>query len=269
MKLDLHTHTTYSDGDLDINGNVSKAKELGLDGIAITDHDNIDSWKEIDENNYPIIVIKGVELSTHYKGESVHILGYYLNDGGDYSKLDEFLIKTREDRIKRLDKMIYLLSEMGINLTRKEILKEADGAVARPHVAKAIMKKYPELGLTNDDIFDKYIGNNSPAYVPVNNFQTIDAIKLLKDNHCLVVLAHPLLIKKFDYKELLALGLDGIECFYKYDFSHKEDVLKFALNNNLLVTGGSDYHGPKTRDSIGNSYLEGDECKTFLKKINN
>lgn len=268
MKLDLHTHTTYSDGDLDINGNVSMAKELGLDGIAITDHDNIDSWNEIDENSYPITVIKGVELSTHHKGESVHILGYYLNDGGSYEKLSSVIRKNREDRIKRLDKMIFLLSEMGINLTREDILKEADGAVARPHVAKAIMKKYPELGLTSNDIFDKYIGNNSKAYVPVNDFQTSDAIKLLKDNHCLVVLAHPLLIKKFDYKELLDLGLDGIECFYKYDFDSKEDVLKFALDNNLVVTGGSDYHGPKTRNSIGKAYLEGEKCKVFLKHIN-
>ena len=266
MKLDLHTHTTYSDGDLDINGNVEKAISLGLDGIAITDHDNVDSWSEIDENHYPIKVIKGVELSTYHKGQSVHVLGYYLNDGGDYSELDEFLKKTRIDRITRLDKMISLLKPFGFELTPEEIMSEADGAVARPHVAKAILKKYPELNLTKDDIFDKYIGNDAPAYVPVNNFQLIDAIQLLKDNHCLVVIAHPGYINKFDYHELAEFDIDGIEGFYDYGFD-TDSFEDFGDSHNLLVTGGSDYHGPKTRDSMGCAYLEGDRAKTFLKRI--
>ena len=77
MKYDLHTHTKYSDGELDVDGNVKRAIELGLDGIAITDHDSIESWKIIDQNDYAIPVIKGVELSTFYNGTSVHILGYY------------------------------------------------------------------------------------------------------------------------------------------------------------------------------------------------
>ena len=145
LKYDLRTHTNYSDGDLDILGNVKNAYKLGLDGIAITDHDNIDSWEEIDNNNYPIDVIKGVELSTYYKGDSVHILGYYLNDNGDYSELDEFLKKTREERLVRVKKIIELLKNYDINVTYEEIIKEADGAVARPHIVKAIIKKYPEL----------------------------------------------------------------------------------------------------------------------------
>ena len=139
LKYDLHTHTNYSDGDLDILGNVKNAYKLGLDGIAITDHDNIDSWEEIDNNNYSIDVIKGVELSTYYKGDSVHILGYYLNDNGDYSELDSFLKKTREDRLVRLKKIIELLKDYDINITYEEIIKEAEGAVARPHIVKAII----------------------------------------------------------------------------------------------------------------------------------
>ena len=111
IKYDLHTHTCYSDGDLDILGNVKNAIKLGLDGIAITDHDNIDGWEDIDNNSYKIDVIKGVELSTYYKGDSVHVLGYYLNDGGDYSELDNFLKKTREDRLIRVKKIIDLLKK--------------------------------------------------------------------------------------------------------------------------------------------------------------
>lgn len=267
MRLDLHTHTTYSDGDLAIEGNVKRAIELGIDGIAITDHDNIDTWEEIDEENYPIMVIKGVELSTYYKGSSVHVLGYYLNDGGDYQELDDLLKKTREDRLKRIDKMISLLKPLGIELTREEILTEAHGAVARPHVAKAIMKKYPELGLSMDDVFDNYIGNDAPAYVPVNHFLTTDAISLLKRNHCLAVIAHPLLIKNVDYHELLDLDIDGIEGFYSYDFVPEEDVVKVGDETGILVTGGSDYHGPITRDTMGSITVDDERAKIFLKRI--
>lgn len=268
MRLDLHTHTTYSDGDLDINGNVLEAIKHNLDGIAITDHDNIDSWEEIDNNNYPITVIKGVELSTYYKGESVHLLGYYLNDGGDYLELNKFLINTRKERIERLNKIIDLLSKYDIILTPKEIIREADGAVARPHIARAIMKKYSDRGYTKEYIFDNYIGNDAPCYVPVNNFQTEDAVKLLHDNHCLAVVAHPLYIKKFNYRELKDLGIDGIESIYPYEFDNSKDVLKFTEKNNLIVTGGSDFHGPRTRDTIGKTYVDGERSKIFLKTIN-
>ena len=268
MKLDLHTHTTFSDGDLEIYGNVRKALDFDLDGIAITDHDTIDSWQVIDGNEYPIMVIKGVELSTYYKNSSVHVLGYYLNDGGDYQELDEILKQIRQERLERLEKIISLLKPLGIELSKEEILKEAHGAVARPHVAKAIIKKYPELHLSIDDVFDQYIGNDAPAYVPVNNFQTEDAIALLKRNHCLVVIAHPLLIKKVDYKELFQFDIDGIEGFYNYSFDVEEDVVRVGDEYHILVTGGSDYHGPITRDSMGNAYVEDERAKVFLKKIN-
>ena len=269
MKLDLHTHTNYSDGELDILGNVSKAQECNLDGIAITDHDNIDSWAEIEENEYPIMVIKGVELSTYHKGASVHILGYYLNNGKSYQELVETLSIFRQERLERLEKIISKLKLLGIELTKEEIIREADGAVGRPHVAKAMIKKYPNLNLTMDDVFDKYIGNNAPAYVPTNNFQTADAIKLLKRNNCLVVLAHPLEIKKIDYREIIDLGIDGIEGFYKYSFDTEEDVVSLGDERNLIVTAGSDYHGRDDhRNAFGNVYLEGDRAKTFLKRIN-
>ena len=268
LKYDLHTHTSYSDGDLNISGNVENAIKLGLDGIAITDHDNIDGWEEIDNNSYKIDVIKGVELSTYYKGDSVHILGYYLNDNGDYSELDEFLKNTREERLVRVKKIIELLKQYDINVTYEEILKEADGAVARPHIVKAIMKKYPERGYTSNYLFDNYLGNDKPCFLPVNYFDTRDAIELLKRNHCLVVVAHPLLINKFNYQELAKYNIDGIEAFYNYQNDIKNDTLSFTLNNKLIVTGGSDYNGPITRDSMGSVYLEGKYVDLFLDKIN-
>lgn len=268
MKLDLHNHTTYSDGEFTIDEIVALAKKSGLDGIAVTDHDNIDSWKEIDSNVYDIKVIKGLELSTYHKGDVVHVLGYYLNDGGDYSELEDFLRKTKKDRMLRLKKIIKLLRKYDINITVEEVLKDADGAVGRPHIAATIIKKYPERGYNKDDLFKNYLGNDAPCYVEINNYETSDGIELLKRNHCLVVLAHPLYIRKFDYKELVLFGLDGIESFYQYRFDTSAEVLKFSLENNLVVTGGSDFHGPHVRNTMGEVYLEGDYVEEFLNRIN-
>lgn len=267
MKLDLHTHTNYSDGENTVKENVVRAKELGLDGIAITDHDNISSWDDIDKiNDY--IIIKGVELSTYYNNCSVHVLGYYLNDNNDYSELKDFLIDMREKRIIRLKKMIELLKQFDIELTEEEILNEADGAVGRVHVAKAIIKKYPERNYTIKEIFDKYIDNGRPAFVQTSKLTTQDAINLLKRNNCLVVIAHPLLIEKADYKEILKLNIDGVECFYPYENKDYNEVIEIAKNNNLMITGGSDYHGKNVRNTMGKAYLTTPYTEEFLKRIN-
>lgn len=268
MKYDLHTHTIFSDGELTVEGNVNRAIELGLDGIAISDHDNIDSWEIIDNNKYPIPVIKAVELSTYYKNENIHILGYYINNNKPALKLATFLKEMREKREKRVYKMIELLKKQGIEITYEDIKKHADGAIGRPHVAKAIIEKYPEKNYTIQDIFDIYIGDGKPSYVKTSNFQTTDAIKLLHDNNCLVVLAHPLLIKKVDYKEILDLNIDGVECYYPYKNNEDyNEVIKEAKKRNLIITGGSDYHGPNVRNTMGEEYNKGEDLKVFLDKI--
>ena len=269
MKIDLHTHTIYSDGELTVRENVERAKKIGLDGIAITDHDNIDSWKDIDEIE-DFTVIKGVELSTFHDNESIHLLGYYLNNNKSYEELDEFLRELRIKRKKRLAKMIELLKQFKIELTEDEILKEADGAVGRPHVAKAIMKKYPERNYTKNYIFDNFIGNDKPAYVPTFNLLTTDAIKLLKRNNCIAVIAHPLIISKYSYKKLFNLNIDGIEVFYPYKDKNMnyKDVLKEVKKRDLIITGGSDFHGPIVNNTMGEEYLNDPYSKVLLKKIN-
>lgn len=268
--MDLHTHTNNSDGEYTVLENINLARENKYRAIAITDHDNINSWNLIDDYD-DIIAIKGVELSTFYKGDSVHILGYYLNNGGSYKQLEDKLKSLQDKREKRVHKMIELLHQFDIYLTYEEIVKYADGVVARPHVARAIMEKYTDREYTSQYIFENFIGDDKPAYVPTENLDTYDAIKLLHDNNCIAVLAHPLYIKKFNYQEIKDLGIDGIECFYAYfDIDEKEckKVLKFAKENNLIVTGGSDFHGPNVRNTFKESYLEGEYEDIFLKVIN-
>ena len=269
MKYDLHTHTKYSDGELSIEGNVKRAIELGLDGIAISDHDNIDSWKEIDNNNYPIPVLKAVELSTYFNGDNVHILGYYLNNNGSYKELDDFLTDMRIKREARTNKTIELLHKQGIDITYENIKKHADGAIGRPHIAAAIIEAYPEKNYSIQDIFDLFIGDGKPSYVKISNFQTVDAIKILHENNCLAILAHPHQLKKVDYKEILDLGVDGVECYYPYDNNlDYQDVLEEATKRNILITGGSDFHGPNVRNTMGKEYSKGENLKRFLKTIN-
>lgn len=272
MKYDLHTHTCLSDGELDVLGNANRAKELGLDGIAITDHDNIESWEVIDKGTFAVDVIKGVEISTFHDGESIHVLGYYKNDNGDYSELKSFLEMLRKKRKERIMKMIELLKPFDIVLEYEDIIKFADGAVGRPHVAKAIMEKYPDRNYTINGIFAQYIGNDKPAYVKTYNLDTVDAIKLLHDNHCIAVLAHPLLINpvKCKYKSLMEYPFDGIEVYYPYQTGSKsyKTVLNFAKKKNLMITGGSDYHGPNVRNTMGKAFLPDEELDIFLSLIN-
>lgn len=272
MKYDLHTHTSFSDGEKTVAGNVERAIELGLDGIAICDHDNIESWDVIDNESFAIPVIKGVELSTYTNGTSVHVLGYYKNDDGDYSELAKYLRDMKERRKQRILKMIELLKQFDIDITYESVAKFANGSIGRPHIAKAIMEKYPERNYTIDQIFDLYINDGKPAYVRTYNLETKDAIKLLHDNHCLVVLAHPLLIDpaKCSYKELLDEGFDGVEVFYAYltENNRYQLVYQEAEKKGLLMTGGSDYHGPKVKDTMGRAYLKDERVEEFLKSIN-
>ena len=272
MKYDLHTHTSFSDGEKTVAGNVERAIELGLDGIAICDHDNIESWDVIDNESFAIPVIKGVELSTYTNGTSVHVLGYYKNDDGDYSELAKYLRDMKERRKQRILKTIELLKQFDIDITYESVAKFANGSIGRPHIAKAIMEKYPERNYTIDQIFDLYINDGKPAYVRTYNLETKDAIKLLHDNHCLVVLAHPLLIDpaKCSYKELLDEGFDGVEVFYAYltENNRYQLVYQEAEKKGLLMTGGSDYHGPKVKDTMGRAYLKDERVEEFLKSIN-
>ena len=272
MKYDLHTHTSFSDGEKTVAGNVERAIELGLDGIAICDHDNIESWDVIDNESFAIPVIKGVELSTYTNGTSVHVLGYYKNDGGDYSELGKYLRDMKERRKQRILKMIELLKQFDIDITYESVAKFASGSIGRPHIAKAIMEKYPERNYTIDQIFDLYINDGKPAYVRTYNLQTKDAIKLLHDNHCIVVLAHPLLIDpaKCNYKDLLNEDFDGVEVFYAYltENNRYQLVYQEAEKKGLLMTGGSDYHGPRVKDTMGRAYLTDERVEEFLRSIN-
>jgi predicted metal-dependent phosphoesterase TrpH len=245
MKVDLHLHTTCSDGLFTPQQLVKKAYELNLKAIAITDHDTVDGILPaiIEANRYKDLeVIPGIELSTHCNGQEVHILGYYI----DYENfhLKEQLLDLQQNRIKRLEKILTKLNDIDIQIKYDDVYKYSRGtSVGRPHVALALVEKGYVSSIK--EAFDKFLAKGRPAYVPRKKLTPIDAIKLIKECRGIPVLAHPGLLEDDSIiSELITNGIMGIEVIHK---DHTKDdtayYTKLALENNLLLTGGSDSHG--------------------------
>lgn len=272
MKADLHMHTTFSDGRKTYKEVMDMAKENGVDVISITDHDTI---RDVDAlsayaKKIGIRYIPGIELSTIYQGKSVHILGYFT----DQSYLDEELLaytkKIKRDREKRARNMIALLKKhFDIEITYEAVEKEAYGIIARPHIAKAIMKKYPRF--THDEIFDQMIGDNCKAYLPSVELSLDEGLSFLDRFSCVKVLAHPVLLKNHIKKDVLSRNYDGIEAIYYQNRKRDtEYYLNLARERGLLITAGSDYHGiehDSKHGEIGTCTISGDTLKSFLEKF--
>lgn len=265
MKANLHVHTNFSDGTKTVKQINDLAIKNNIDVIAITDHDTLNCVYEIEKLNTKVKFITGVELSCKYKSEVIHILGYFKGRPSD--DFIQYLRKNEEERLNRCLKIIENLDKYyGIKISYDEVKKKVDGLIARPHIAEVICERY---GCTFDEAFDKYIGDDSKAYVPHSVITLQDAIKLLKKNDALVILAHPILIKTFNYQEIIGEGFDGIEA-YHHDQNKKytKEIIKFAKRNNLIITGGSDYHGEIIENKFDESLLKGKCLKLFLDRLN-
>ncbi len=245
MKADLHLHTTASDGRLSPKELVSLAAKVGLDIIAITDHDTIDGVEPAlaaAKTFSSITVVPGVEINTDVPNGEVHILGYFI----DYidRKLAANLQKLRDSRLGRAQQIIDKLGNLGMKIEWQRVCELAQGgSICRPHIAQALFEK-GYVG-SEREAFDKYIGHNGPAYVERYKLLPVEAVKLIIDAQGLPVLAHPADIS--DLKELVPRlkesGLVGIEIYYR---DYRPDVIAELLNiadqYTLVPTGGTDYH---------------------------
>ncbi|MBM3119279.1 MAG: PHP domain-containing protein [Chloroflexi bacterium] len=245
MKADLHLHTTASDGRLEPKEIVSLAAKVGLDVIAITDHDTIDGVApalSAAEAFPSLTVIPGVEVNTDVPHGEVHVLGYFI----DYTdrKLAITLQELRESRLGRAQKMIAKLGSLGMDIKWQRVRELAQGgSVCRPHIAQALFEK--GYVSSEKEAFDKYIGHNGPAYVERYKLLPVEAVKLVMDAQGLPVLAHPADINYLNrlVPELKVAGLVGIEVYYKdYGPEIIAGLLKVAKRYNLIPTGGTDYH---------------------------
>ena len=245
-KVDLHLHSSVSDGVLSPAEVVTKAAELGLTMISLTDHDNVDGITPALKaaEDYPsLTLIPGLEVSTDtYTGE-VHVLGYYIDHSNP--ELLASLKKLRDSRLGRAQKMIAKLSGMGLPVEWERVKElSGNGSVGRPHIARALLEKgYID---TLKEAFSKYIGFGGPAYVPRGKMTPAEAIELITRSDGLAVLAHPLGIPNLDtlLKTLVKAGLTGIEVYYKdYPSEDRESLADLAEKHGLIATGGTDYHG--------------------------
>ena len=252
MKTDLHIHTYYSDGVFSPEKIVDTAIDVGLEVIALTDHDNVLSYrvakdylkKEGKEDKLEII--QGVEINTLYKNYEVHILGYFMNtENSDFQNL---LKIQQQARVKQTKEIIELLAKKeGIKIKYEDILKQVaeGGSIGRPHIAKAITN----AGGTNSvmEAYAKYIHDDSPVYVQRKTVTPQDAVEIIYDAGGVPVIAHPhdLDIAESLIKELMQYGLRGIEAYHrKHTPACVEYFSSMAEELGLIVTGGSDFHAP-------------------------
>lgn len=261
MRADLHVHTRYSDGIYSVHDIAKKAKIKGLDVIAITDHDIIGATKEIKEIT-DIEVLLGVELSTYHNNINVHMLGYFKNNivpEGIINILKEY----QNERLTRLNKIIINLKKYyNIEITAYDVLSKYSSVITRANIAYIIADKYR---ITKDEVFDLYLGNNKKGYVPTKKITSIEAIKLLHDNNAIAVIAHPGYSKGLNINDLIPYGLDGIEVYHSLNSEdEKKRYLSIAKKNNLLITGGSDYHDDSHNEKLGNYTIQGNNLKKFL-----
>lgn len=252
MKSDLHIHTLYSDGVFSPEKIVDTAIDVGLQAIALTDHDNILSYKvakdylKQENKEDKLEIIQGIEVNTLYKNYEVHILGYFMDVNN--SDFQELLKVQQQARIKQTKEILSLLAKKeGIRIKFDDIKKQVapGGSIGRPHIAKAITNAGGTTSVM--DAYAKYIHDNSPVYVQRKTVSPQDAVEIIYDAGGVPVIAHPhdLDIAESLIKELMQYGLRGIEAYHrKHTPACVEYFSSMAEELGLIVTGGSDFHAP-------------------------
>lgn len=271
--IDLHVHSTCSDGTLSSTELVDYAMEKGLAAFALTDHDTVDGLKEAMEyacslrtqmaaqngngnsddaaekarTRHVPEIIPGIELSTEYQGRDIHVLGLFIRyrDEAFQSKLQEFV----DSRTARNKKMCALLQQAGVPVTYEELLEAyPDSVITRAHYAKYMLEKgYVK---NRQEAFDRYVGDHAPCFIPREKITPAQAVQLILQAGGAPVLAHPILYHMSEDRldelvcELKEAGLMGIEAVYStYTVADERQIRALAKKYDLLLSGGSDFHG--------------------------
>jgi len=241
--VDLHTHSTASDGTLAPQQVIEAAERCGLVALALTDHDTIDGVRAARETGerLGIRIIAGVELSAFHEEHEVHLLALHLTH---LETLEKRLSELRVARHARAQKIVDKLNSLGISLTMDEVLQQSNGgAVGRPHVARALIAR----GMVHDfrDAFMRYLGANGSAFVAKDRFSIKDAIAIAHEAGALAIWAHPGDGGRRERLEpLVEAGLDGLEIMHPSHSSEDVKRLKALADFfSLVPSGGSDWHG--------------------------
>ncbi|HSQ32445.1 MAG TPA: PHP domain-containing protein [Gemmatimonadaceae bacterium] len=241
--VDLHVHSTASDGSRAPADVVQEAKRVGLAAIALTDHDTVDGVAEASNAGSAIgvRVVPGVELSAVEGDVETHILGLHLSDTRE---LEARLVALRDMRRTRAERIVQRLNELGVRIAMADVLEQAaGGAIGRPHVARAMIADGWAVDFR--DAFDRYLGNGKPAFVSKDRLAVADAIELIHRAGGLAILAHPAQAGTRErVQAFAALGIDGLEV--RHPSHSAEDAARLAAlvdHFGLVPSGGSDWHG--------------------------
>ena len=247
--VDLHSHTTASDGTFTPRELVQEAVRRGVRVLGVTDHDSTDGIAPaLDEaaRHPPLEIVPGIEINCDVEGAEVHILGYYV----DYEAawVQDFCRAQREERRARVARMAARLAELGMPIDVDEVhTLVREGSAGRPHVAQVMVDRGYVASVRQ--AFDKYLAAGKPANVPRRRLAPADAVRLIRKAGGVPVFAHPGLSDRDEMIPILiAAGLMGLECYYSaHSIVQTAGYLKVCQDHGLVATGGSDFHGPKVR----------------------
>jgi 3',5'-nucleoside bisphosphate phosphatase len=267
VRIDLHVHSTASDGSLS-PGALAEAARLGrLHVIALTDHDTADGVADAQAaGEGSLHVIPGIEMSTLHGGAELHILGYFIDPTNE--QLRAYARSAAYRREERMHAMIERLAGLGIEVTFADVQRGTDRdtrSIGRPHLARALVERGHVP--TMSGAFDRYIGDDGPAYLPVQLLSSEDAIHLIHEIGGIAVWAHPR-GDTFDreLERLVGYGLDGVECHRPRCIPAESVRLERATRTRrLLVTGGSDWHGT-WHGALGDFAVGREEVGEFLER---
>ena len=247
--VDLHTHTTASDGTYSPTELVAEAAQRGVRVLAITDHDSTDGLPEAmaAATAYrPLEILPGIEINCDVEGAEIHVLGYLMDWQAAW--FQDFCRQQRRERRERVHRMVERLNSLGMPIEADDVFAVVkEGSAGRPHVAQVMVTRgYVK---TVREAFEKYLGTGKPGHVPRKKLLPADAVRLIRRAGGVPVFAHPGLANRDELiPELIAAGLMGIECYYpEHSAAQRGAYVQMCRDHDLVATGGSDFHGPRVR----------------------
>ena len=249
--VDLHTHTTASDGTYAPRDLVIEAASRGVRVLAITDHDSTEGLPEAfeeAERRRPLELLPGIEINCDVEGAEIHVLGYLMDWQAPW--FQEFCREQRRERRERVHRMAERMAALGMPFDADEVFALVkEGSAGRPHVAQVMVAHgYVK---TVRQAFDKYLAAGRPGHVPRKKLTPEDAVRLIRRAAGVPIFAHPGLASRDELiPGLIAAGLMGIECYYtEHSAQQRATYLQICKDQDLVATGGSDFHGPQVRAS--------------------
>ena len=279
MLIDLHTHSTSSDGTDSPTELVNKAISKKIDVLALTDHDTTRGWDEArhsllsHSSQTSMQLVQGAEISCQdAEGISIHMLGYMFDT--EFQPLLQVLERTRENRVSRMERIIARLNEAGIEISLEDVhaQRKGDATLGRPHLADALVARGHVA--SRDEAFAALLHNKSKFYINHYSPSPTEVIRLIKSAGGVAVIAHPLASQrgrtiKIDLMEqLVEAGLDGIEIYHRdHSDDEKVQLLQIAKENDLIVTGSSDYHGTGKQNQLAEFTTHPQQWGALLSRV--